>query len=154
MTSGGNDAKFGEIVDACFYRADPNILKAGGYGPYWEDDPNGVGLCKVKLNVGTAYINNRNMDPNPDNHGLYYDLWATLDDVFKSDTATSASEFWFFITGYSHFFNVDTTDCDQMTFSPWPVTPVVGLPLVKQDLRKAINDGQEAFFQVYVSVPL
>ena len=56
MTSGGNNAGFGHIVDVCIYHSDPTH----NYGlPYYKD-PTGTGDCAVALAAASAYIT----DPN------------------------------------------------------------------------------------------
>jgi hypothetical protein len=142
MTVGGNNANFGAIADNCVYHGNP----FGNYGPSWHDDPNGVGECKKSLKGAADYINNKG------NGGLASDFRNTLDDIFKSNAAKARGEFYLYVTGYAHFFNVDTDDCDYWSFSPWWIAD--GKPLLKKGLRVEMNNLLQSFLQVYVGFHL
>jgi len=51
-TIGGNNALFGDIARACIYQPAP-----GGWGPAWDNDPDGTGECKKNLATSQEYIN-------------------------------------------------------------------------------------------------
>jgi hypothetical protein len=137
MTVGGNNAGFGALVDNCIYHGNP----FGNYGPPWNDDPNGEGACKKSLASAANYIHHNG------DGGLGSDFQKTLDDLFRSDQAKARSEFYLYVTGYAHFFNVDTDDCDEWSFSPWWVSQG---PLVVKGLRVEMNNLLQDFLQVYV----
>jgi hypothetical protein len=141
MTAGGNNANFGEIIDNCIYQGDPTV----SYGPPYDDDLDGKGLCKKSLATGQAYINNSGTD------GLATQFRQTLDDIFKTDQARSHDEFWLYVTGYAHFFNVDTDECDNWSFSP--NTTIYNRPTLTKTLRVEINQILTQFNDIYVRFP-
>ena len=68
MTSGGNDAGFGLIVDYCIYHSNPQT----NYGPAYKDDHDRTGLCAQELDKASAYINGTASDGRSLETGKYY----------------------------------------------------------------------------------
>ena len=58
MTSGGNNAGFGNIVDVCIYHSDPRH----DYGNAYSDDPDRSGECAKALDAALDYINRMAFD--------------------------------------------------------------------------------------------
>ncbi|KAI9779094.1 MAG: hypothetical protein M1839_007760 [Geoglossum umbratile] len=148
-TMGGNQAEFGNIVEACIYRP-LNPRPDGPYGqPYWND-PEGKGQCKKLLKTAKAYISSGQLET---------DLRHTLDDIFASNAAKSHARFDFYLVSYAQFFNPDSNDCDGWYFQPtFVVDPVTNLPeedslaLVVKPLRKEMNDAIDQYNQIYQKV--
>lgn len=148
-TMGGNQAEFGNIVEACIYRP-LNPSPFGVYGqPYWND-PSGKGKCKQLLKTAKDYISNGQLEA---------DLRQTLDDIFASNAAKSHSRFDFYLVSYAKFFNADSDTCDKWYFQPTFVRdPVTNLPeedslaLLVKPLRQEMNDAIDQYNQIYVSV--
>ena len=113
MTSGGNNAGFGHIVDVCIYHSDPTH----NYGnPYWND-PDGSGDCAKALANATEYITNPDKMP--------FDLARTLDDVLN-DPASKNPDFLLYLTGYAQFFGTDYDPwCDFEYWSIPTINPTI-----------------------------
>ena len=135
MTSGGNNAGFGAIVDNCIYHG-----RVFNYGLPCHNDPDGIGECKKSIASANQYIN--------DGNGLISDLRNTIDDIFLSVAGSGQQEFSLYVTGYVEFFNADTTDCNDWTFAP--IWVQVNQPLLTQELREALNAHLNSFNQIYV----
>jgi len=134
---GGNDAFFGAIVRACIYQ--PKLHS--DWGPPWDKDPNGVGHCKKNLANAAVYINGDNNNNN--GKGLRMELVRTLDELFLAAAEKQIAELDVYISAYVHFFNVDTDDCDTMTFAHDQFSQ--GFPSVVKGLRKEMNDKVSQF---------
>ena len=129
MTSGGNNAGFGNIVDVCIYHSKPTHY----YGnPYW-DDPDRSGDCARALDAALEYIT----DPN----AMAYDLTKTIDDLFNDSSVNDNSDFLLYLTGYAQFFG---TDYDPWCNSEYWSIPTLNLsnkyPYLSVNLRKDFND--------------
>lgn len=130
----GNNANFGDLVDACFLRA----FRGHDYGPPWDNDPLGTGDCKKLVAKTEGYIRD----------SFDGDLRRTLDDVFGADAVKNREEFWLYLSLYAHFFNSDTDDCSKWSFAPWwsKLKPKLVKPL-----RKLFNDDVTTLNNAYVS---
>jgi hypothetical protein len=140
MTVGGKNARLAAIINACIYRANP----AGNYGPAFHADPNGEGTCKKALFEARNYIDK----------SLGSDLISTLDGIFAYASEQRNPEFWLYVTGYAHFFNTDTNDCDDWTFQVFidPFTDrETNVAFLRKSLRSEMNNLMEDFLTVYVS---
>lgn len=123
LTSGGNDLGFYDVVASCVYH--PDI--ATDYGPDYADDTEGVGLCAKAI----ADANIKIVD---DAYEHILDAMKQIIDAPNIQQRISDSQYFdIFLTGYAHFFNVDTTDCNDWTFG------VFGYPKLGQQLRNAMN---------------
>jgi hypothetical protein len=144
MTAGGINAHVGDVVSNCVYQAD------GGtdYGPPYHRDSQGVGKCKQAIQQARDYI---------EGGGLGNDFAVTLNDLFNRQLKRYyRSRFTLYVTGYVHFWNVDTESCDKVSWKPpfigeWR-NPPPNIPLLTRGLRRDMNDLLEAFNRKYVSV--
>lgn len=139
MTSGGNNAGFGHIVDVCIYHSDPTH----NYGnPYWSDK-DGSGDCAKAIADATEYITNPDKMPN--------DLTKTLDDLF-ADPASKNPDFLLYLTGYAQFFGTDYDPwCDSEYWSIPTINPFNIDPYLSKSLRQAFNDRVSAVNKLYKS---
>jgi hypothetical protein len=78
-----------------------------------------------------------------------------LDDLFKwAKDEKKLPSFYLYVTGYAHFFNENTDDCDKWSFSAFPRF-ADDMPLLTKPLRKEINGLAEQFMTVYVrTIPM
>lgn len=80
----------------------------------------------------------------------------TLDDVFQTDQAKSHDEFWLYVLGYAHLFNVDTNGpdtCDDWSFQYLTANSSGSQnPKVTQVLRRRINDVTQMVLNTYQDV--
>ncbi|KAI9858932.1 MAG: hypothetical protein M1813_007234 [Trichoglossum hirsutum] len=134
-TMGGNQALFGNIVEACIYRS---------------LNPRGKGLCKLLLKAAKGYISSGQLET---------DLRHTLDGIFASNAAKSHSRFDSYLVSYPKFFNPEYDACDKWYFQPEFVRdPVTNLPkedslaLLVKPLRKEMNDVIDQYNQLYEKV--
>ena len=127
MTSGGNNAGFGRIVDVCIYHSDPRH----DYGPAYKDDKNRKGDCAKALNDAKEYIEN------PDK--MRDELIITLDDILKDNHVKDNPDFLLYLTGYARFFGPDYDQwCNSET---WRIpNPYSAIPYLSEELRRAFND--------------
>lgn len=137
MTAGGNNGRFFEIATNCVYHQDNK-----DYGPPYERDPKHKGLCAKSLDSTLSYIE----DTSPWS-GLGYDLRVTLDDILKNEHTKKYKEFFIYVTGYVHFWNVDTEYCNECV---WSVNPGYQTTLSKE-LRVAMNDAVQKFNERYAA---
>lgn len=138
MTSGGNNAGFGHIVDVCIYHSDPTH----NYGnPYWSDK-DGSGECAQALAAASDYITN------PDK--MAHDLTATLDDLFKDPSVSNNPDFLLYLTGYAQFFGTDYDPwCEYQYWSIPTINPFNIDPYLSKTLRQAFNDRVSAVNNLY-----
>ncbi|KAL6722230.1 hypothetical protein ACLMJK_001337 [Lecanora helva] len=138
MTSGGNNAGFGHIVDVCIYHSDPTH----NYGnPYWSDK-DGSGECAKALADATGYIT----DPNR----MAKDLTNTLDDLFKDPAVSNNPDFLLYLTGYAQFFGTDYDPwCEYEYWSIPTINPFNIDPYLSKTLRQAFNDRVTAVNNLY-----
>ncbi len=129
MTTGGNQAGFGTIVDVCIYHSDPTHY----YGsPYWND-PKRTGDCAVALDAALEYITN------PDK--MEHDLTRTLDDLFKDPAVSNNADFLLYLTGYAQFFGTDYDPwCNSEYWSVPTINPYNIVPYLSKNLRQDFND--------------
>lgn len=79
MTSGGNNAGFGHIVD-CIYHSDPRHI----YGKAYKDDHDGTGDCAKALNDASNYIKNV----------MQQDLNNTINDILDDPNVKNNPKFF------------------------------------------------------------
>ncbi|KAL8711275.1 MAG: hypothetical protein Q9225_007137 [Loekoesia sp. 1 TL-2023] len=129
MTSGGNNAGFGHIVDVCIYHSDPTHY----YGnPYWND-PDRSGECAKALDDALEYITN------PDK--MKFDLTETLKDLFNDPAVSGNPDFLLYLTGYAQFFGTDYDPwCDSEYWSIPTINPSNIDPYLSKNLRQDFND--------------
>lgn len=127
MTSGGNKAGFGNIVNVCIYHSDP----LHDYGNAYANDPDRSGDCAKALDDASETITN------PDK--LAHALTETIDDVFKDPAVSGNSDFLLYLTGYAQFFGTDYDEwCNKESWSiPNLKSP---RPYLSVNLRQAFND--------------
>ena len=138
MTSGGNNAGFGHIVDVCIYHSDFRH----NYGPaYKDDDPNNpTGECGQALNGAADYING----------AMRQDLINTINDILADPNVHDNADFLLYLTGYAQFFGTDYDDwCNTERWNIWGVSPV---PYLSKELRTAFNDRVSAVNNLYKDV--
>ena len=127
MTSGGNNAGFGHIVEVCIYHPD----QRHNYGPAYKDDKDSKGECKQSLNSAEDYIT----DPKQMEH----DLRETLKDIFNYDAVSKNEDFLVYLTGYAQFWGTNLDDwCNNQYWSLYPaVSPT---PYLSKELRSKMNE--------------
>ena len=129
MTSGGNNAGFGNIVDVCIYHSDPRH----DYGNAYSDDPDRSGECAKALDAALGYI----QDPNR----MAFDLIRTLDDLFNDPAVSGNPDFLLYLTGYAQFFGTDYDAwCNTESWSIASIVPGAKTPILSVNLRKDFND--------------
>ena len=138
MTSGGNNAGFGHIVDVCIYHSDPTH----NYGkPYWSDDKK-EGECAQAIQGALDYINDPNRMP--------LDLTNTLDDVLNEDVVKNNQDFLLYLTGYAQFFGTDYDPwCNFEYWSIPTINPFNYDPYLGANLRQAFNDAVSKVNDLY-----
>jgi hypothetical protein len=128
MSSGGNNAGFGTVIEKCIYTGD---------GIQYNDPRDGA--CKQAIRGAVDYMDNR-AEPY---------LHDTLVDLFNSPQAKSHPDFWLYVNSYVHFFNVDTDWCNTVSFSP----RVIGSnQLLQKELRVQFNSQLTRFNGIYQDV--
>ena len=135
MTSGGNNAGFGHIVDVCIYHSDPTH----NYGPAYKDDTDGTGDCAVALNQATNYIENT----------MQQDLINTINDILADPNVINNPDFLLYLTGYAQFFGTDYDPwCNN---EAWNINSLVfaPTPYLSVELRTAFNDRVSAVNTLY-----
>lgn len=138
MTSGGNQAFFGNIVEDCIYHPHP----FQNYGPAYKDDKDGTGYCFKSLNTSLNYIKNPK--------GMEFDLRATIDDIFADPAVKDNSEFLLYITGYAQFFGTDLDDwCNNEI---WNIPGISPAPYLSKELRQTFNDNVDRVNKLYQNV--
>lgn len=128
---GGNNAFFGAIARACIYQpiAPEHPF---GWGPPWDEDSAGKGLCKQNIQKAEAFLN----DP----AGMTKEFKRALDDIIGVAQATQAlnQPFDLYVSSYVRFFNDSTNACDKWSFAHDRIS--TGKPKLVKGLRKIIND--------------
>lgn len=138
MTSGGNNAHFGNIVDVCIYHSDVRH----DYGNPYSSDPDRSGDCAKALDAALAIIE----DPNQ----LALDLTRTLDDLFNDPAVSGNPNFLLYLTGYAQFFGTDydawcNTESWSIPSFVWGAKP----PLLSVNLRQTFNDHVSKVNNIY-----
>ena len=129
MTSGGNNAGFGNIVDVCIYHSSPTH----NYGNAYANDPDRTGDCAKGLDAALDYITDANKMAN--------DLTQTLDDLFADPAVSGNSDFLLYLTGYAQFFGTDYDKwCNSEYWSIPTLNPSNQTPYLSVSLRQAFND--------------
>ncbi|KAL8747806.1 MAG: hypothetical protein Q9190_000350 [Brigantiaea leucoxantha] len=138
MTSGGNNAGFGHIVDVCIYHSDP----LHNYGPaYKDDDPNDPkGQCGQALNSASTYIN----EP------MRQDLINTINDILADPHVHENEDFLLYLTGYAQFFGTDYDPWCNNEY--WNVPGISARPYLSEELRRAFNGRVSAVNKLYQDV--
>jgi hypothetical protein len=138
-TIGGNNALFGDIARACIYQPAP-----GGWGPAWDNDPDGTGECKKNLAKSQDYINRAE-------GGLRDDFKGAIDNIinYKSQNGQMQPRFDLYVSSYVEFWNNETTACNDWTFARWFSA---GYPKLVQGLRTEMNILVDAFNAVQADV--
>ena len=138
MTSGGNNAHFGDIVDLCIYHSEPRT----NYGPaYKDDDPKKpTGKCRQALDDASKYING-------DMRG---DFFNTTRDIFDDPSVHDKKDFLLYVTGYARFFGTDYDPwCNE---EHWNIPGISPTPYLSKELRTAFNDRVSAVNNLYKDV--
>ena len=120
MTAGGNNAGFFKIATSCIYQPDPTH----NYGPVYPDP---AGDCAQAIAESSSIINGR----------LGNDLKNTIDDILNAPNVRNTRDFYLYVTGYAHFFNIDEEWCNSESFAANPVQR--NKPKLAQELRTTIN---------------
>ena len=127
MTSVGNNARFGLIVDFCVYHANSRH----NYGPAYKDDDlnNPKGDCALALKWTTNYIN----------ENMGQELVNTINDVFNDASVINKPDFLLYVTGYAQFFGTDYDPwCEQ---EHWNVANLFSpMPYLSKELRTVFNE--------------
>lgn len=123
MQVGGNEMGFFDIAINCIYQPD----NAENYDPQYDQDPNCQGACCQAIQSSQNNIDNT----------LNRALTTTLEEIPQTSNVGKAEFFYLYLTGYVHFFNVDTTwyvnslfrlGSSQLLF-PCPRLSLVKIPL-------------------------
>ncbi|TVY18401.1 hypothetical protein LARI1_G003428 [Lachnellula arida] len=128
---GGNNAYFGAIARACIYQ--PYTPEHPfGWGPPWDEDTDGTGLCKQNIKKAEDYLSNPNF--------MRKELTDALNDILSvaQNNLTSNGPLDFYLSSYVRFFDETTDDCDKWSFAHDKLS--AGHPKVVKDLRKIINN--------------
>lgn len=124
--AGGNNCKFGSVINDCIYQ--PPGKK---YDPQYPDPS---GACGTVVGQSLTYINKQG------DGGLYQDELNTVRDLLGHPAVKDNKDFKLYMLSYAHFFNVDTTWCNTVSFAPlanWGGNS----PKLTQRLRTDINDA-------------
>lgn len=133
MTIGGNDMNFFNIAVNCIYQ--PELQT--DYGLDYDIDPNCTGQCCQAIKASQQSID----------ESLENDLTTALDDIFDTHNIDKAADFYLYVTGYVHFFNVDTTWCNTASFGA-----TIHSPKLTQQKRVAINNGVQQVNSKYQQI--
>jgi lysophospholipase L1-like esterase len=127
LTIGGNDLGFFNVASNCIYQQDGTK----DYGPQYKDDTQRTGECAKAIDQARNNINDL----------AYGQITAIFKKIVESPNINNGNKFDIYLTGYVHFFNVDTTDCNSWDFGA-PVLPsqTQHHPLLSQELRTDMND--------------
>ncbi len=107
LTVGGNDIGFANLINNCIFQ-------------FWITKS-----CQDQINEAAANIASQ-------------DFHTNLDKLaFEILQKAGAPQFKLYWTGYAHFWNQDTTQCDDVTWSYWTRD---NPPKLTQDLRRQLND--------------
>ncbi|KAM7197481.1 SGNH hydrolase-type esterase domain containing protein [Naviculisporaceae sp. PSN 640] len=133
-TFGGNDGGFGDIARACIYKPDP-----GPWGFDYDEDQHGTGYCKKYLAAALEFIENP--------AGLAKTFRSTIDNVYaiSQQDGQQHPRFDLYVSSYVKFFNAETNECNDWTFSRWFST---GSPKLVKALRAEINELVGKFNEV------
>ena len=138
MTSGGNQAGFGHIVEVCIYH--PTFYQ--NYGPAYKDDKDRKGECAVALDGAKDYIT----DPKR----METDLRITIDDIYNNQAVSDDTDFLLYLTGYARFWGTDLDDwCNK---EAWNVPGISPTPYLSKELRKTFNDHVDKVNDLYKKV--
>ena len=119
LTIGGNDAYFYDVVTQCIYQQEP----WKNYGPAYPDQS---GACELAIERSSKQVNSEEFKNS---------FKAMFNAILNNDNAKNQEAFQLYITGYAHFFNIDTDGCNTTSFGALPVHK----PLLSTALRTAIN---------------
>ncbi|PMD63075.1 uncharacterized protein K444DRAFT_641457 [Hyaloscypha bicolor E] len=140
---GGNNAFFGAIARACIYQ--PILLEHPfGWGPPWDEDSDGTGLCKKNIQQAENFLN----DPN----GIRKEFARALNDIITvaQDTQALNQPFDLYVSSYVHFFDNTTDACDQWSFAHDRLS--TGKPKLVKELRTIINDKVQQLNDIQADV--
>lgn len=138
MSSGGNNAGFGSIVDAYVYYSNPSE----NYGlAYKDDDPeHPKGRCAQALHKASMYINGP----------MERDLVLSINDILAFPTVREKKGFLLYITGYAQSFGVDYDPwCND---KHWNIPGISPWPYLSKQLRMAFNTRVSAVNKLYKTV--
>ena len=117
LTIGGNDVGFPNLLNACVYRF---------IG--WQS-----GICEDEIRRTQGLI---------DGDALEEQIWYILGNV-TARGLNQVPSFHLFMTGYTAFFNEDTTQCDGVTFKrcvvPAPLCWFDTAAMLTRELRRNLN---------------
>lgn len=120
MTSGGNQAKRGDIVEACIFHPDPFHY----HGAAFKDDNDETGDCAKALRNALNYT----VDPDR----MERDLRLTIDDIFIDPAVKDNSNFLLYVTGYAQFWGTDLDDwCNN---EHWNIPGISPTPYLSKEL--------------------
>lgn len=129
---------FFDVVSNCIYQQDGHK----DYGPDYADDPEGKGACAGAIQNARFQIDNQAYDRLSDTLEAIVDYPSIKEYRF-------GNKFDIYVTGYVHFFNVDTTDCNEWSFGAPVFSGTRHYPKLSQVLRRDINDLVERVNSVY-----
>lgn len=138
LSIGGNNLGFADIITNCIYRP----AWSTDYGPEY---PNNTGSC---------YKSIQSARDNIDRFEQY--IRGTLQDTLRRqrdpDWNRNDFDFYLFLLGYAHYFNVDTTECNTWSFGLWPIDDGKHKPKLTLELRRALKDLVQAVNDMYRGV--
>jgi hypothetical protein len=140
---GGNNAFFGAIARACIYQP-ISLEHPFGWGPPWDEDSDGTGLCKKNIQQAENFLN----DPN----GIRKEFARALNDIITvaQDTQALNQPFDLYVSSYVRFFDNTTDACDQWSFAHDRLS--TGKPKLVKELRRIINDKVQQLNDIQADV--
>lgn len=139
LTIGGNNLGFSDVLRNCIYHPDYNT-------DYGKEYPDPDGLCFKSIAQARLYLT-----------GFFVFIRGTVQGAAEAqrpnDWDRDDFDLFLFLTGYAHFFNVDTTDCNDWSFGAWPVPGDQHHPKLTKELREAINGLVHTVNDMYRMVP-
>lgn len=106
LSVGGNDIGFFDIINNCIFQ-------------FYITN-----TCEDQIKIAQGKI---------DGDEFHSNLDSVISTILKN---ARASQFRLYMSGYAHFWNVDTTQCNDVTWSYWTRD---NPPYLTQDFRRALN---------------
>ncbi len=140
---GGNNAFFGAIARACIYQP-ISPEHPFGWGPPWDEDSDGTGLCKKNIQQVEDFLS----DPN----GLRKEFTKALNDIIMvaQDTQALNQPFDLYVSSYVRFFDNTTDACNEWSFAHDRLS--TGKPKLVKELRTIINDKVQQLNDIQAEV--
>jgi lysophospholipase L1-like esterase len=117
LSIGGNDLKFGDIVDLCVFQFS-NIIS----------NPGNPVNCDFVLKGTEAMLDDHNQ--------FWNSLWNA---IWKVTTTATKPSFHLYVTGYAQFWNANTDQCDSTTYVLYTNDPDNERQRMTKDLRNRMN---------------